>query len=247
MPSLDTHFVTRLRARDAQAWFELWENFGPILRAQLQRWGRGRIGFETVQDLTQETLTALSGAIDRHDPSRGARFSTWLLAIARYTLGDELDRRGAQKRGAGRRAGSLEDLALDPAGGAAPDADYERAIFEAKVEAALRAVERSAEFLDFSIYRMRVLDGRTGRDVAESLGLSPAAVSRRLTGVRALLRGELEQVFARFSFTQEEREELRRNGLDPDPNKEDDLRFDEALAEVYHRGAHRRAQGGSRA
>lgn len=246
MPSLDTHFVTRLRARDAQAWFELWETFGPVLRAHLHRWGRGRIGFETVQDLSQETLTALAGSIDRHDPSRGARFSTWLLAIARYTLGDELDRRGAQKRGGGKAASSLEELAHDPAGGSAPDADYEQAIFDAKVEAALRAAERSAEFLDFSIYRLRVLDGRTGREVAESLGLSPATVSRRLGAVRAALRGHLEQVFARFSFTEEEREELRRNGLDPDPKKEDDARFDEALAEIYHRVAHRRAQGGTR-
>ena len=106
---LTTSFVNRLRAREPAAWFELWENFGPILRSQLSRWGRGRIGAETVKDLSQETLAALSGAIDRHDPSRGARFSTWLLAIARHTLGDEIDRRMAQKRGAGVRPVSLDD------------------------------------------------------------------------------------------------------------------------------------------
>ena len=82
---LTTHFVQRLRARDPEAWFELWENFGPVIRAQLARWGRGRIGPETVKDLSQETLAALAKAIDSHDPTRGARFSTWLLAIARYT------------------------------------------------------------------------------------------------------------------------------------------------------------------
>ncbi len=101
MHDLTTRFVGRLRARDPQAWFELWETFGPILRAQLARWGRGRIGPETVADLSQETLTALSSAIDRHDPSKGARFSTWLLAIAKYTLSDEMDKRFAQKRGSG--------------------------------------------------------------------------------------------------------------------------------------------------
>ena len=36
MPNdLTTSFVNRLRAREPAAWFELWENFGPILRAQL--------------------------------------------------------------------------------------------------------------------------------------------------------------------------------------------------------------------
>ena len=81
MHTLTTSFVRRLRDRDETAWFELWEIFGPVLRAQLSKWGRGRIGVETVRDLTQETLAALSGSIDRYDPNRGARFSTWLLAF----------------------------------------------------------------------------------------------------------------------------------------------------------------------
>jgi RNA polymerase sigma factor (sigma-70 family) len=238
---LSTHFVSRLRQRDPKAWFELWETFGPVLRAQLARWGRGRIGHETVQDLSQETLTALSGAIDRHDPERGARFSTWLLAIARHTLGDELDRRNAQKRGGGRRARSIDELEREPGVEAAPDADYEQAVFEAKVEAALRAVERSSDFLDFSIYRLRVLDGRSGREVAESLGTSPATVSRRLAGVRDQVRSRLQEIFSRFSFTPEELGELARNGIDPNPKKEDDARFDEAMGELYHRVAHRRS------
>ena len=88
--TLTTSFIKRLRDRDETAWFELWEIFGPVLRAQLAKWGRGRIGVETVRDLTQETLAALSHSIDRYDPSRGARFSTWLLAIAKHVLGDEL-------------------------------------------------------------------------------------------------------------------------------------------------------------
>ena len=88
MHPLTTTFVNRLRQRDETAWFELWETFGPVIRAQLTRWGRGNVGVETVRDLTQETLAAVSNHIDRYDPARGARFSTWLLAIARHALGD---------------------------------------------------------------------------------------------------------------------------------------------------------------
>jgi RNA polymerase sigma factor (sigma-70 family) len=229
-----TSFVARLRARDPAAWFELWETFGPVLRSQLARWGRGRIGVETVKDLSQETLAALATAIDRHDPSRGARFSTWLLAIARYTLGDEIDRRMAQKRGGGVRPQSLEG---DPGrlDGDTPDAAYEQAIFDAKVESALRATERESDLLEFTIYRQRVLEGRTGRAVAESLGVSEPTVSRRLATVRGRLRARLAEVFAKYSFTPAELEELRRNGLELNPKKEDDARFDDAVAEVYHR------------
>src|SRR5262245_65455817 len=97
--TLTTGFVNRLRANDQAAWFELWETFGPVLRAQLTKWGAGRIGPETVRDLSQETMAALSDSIERYDPGKGARFSTWLLAIAKHVLGDEIDRRSAQKRG----------------------------------------------------------------------------------------------------------------------------------------------------
>jgi len=232
---LTTSFVKRLRARDPQAWFELWETFGPVLRAQLSRWGRGRIGKETVQDLSQETLAALSTAIDRHDPSRGARFSTWLLAIARYTLGDEMDRRNAQKRGSGVRPHSLEEGLGAPSGELGPESTYERAVFEAKVGAALRQVERECDFIDFSVYRMRVLDGRTGREVAADLGVSPPTVTRKLQAVRKLLRERLFEVFSRYSFTPEEMDELTGAGLDLEPTREDDTRFDEAVAEIYHR------------
>src|SRR3982751_2388617 len=102
LPSVTTNFVGRLKRNDEAAWFELWETFGPVIRAQLTKWGKGRIGSQTVQDLSQETMAALSDSIDRYDPARGARFSTWLLAIAKHVLGDEMDRRNAQKRGSGK-------------------------------------------------------------------------------------------------------------------------------------------------
>lgn len=240
MHDLTTSFVARLRARDTAAWFELWETFGPVLRSQLTRWGGGRIGAETVQDLSQETMAALAGAIDRHDPDKGARFSTWLLAIARYTLGDELDRRTAQKRGGGRRATGLEDAPPQAHGGPSPDQSYELEVFDAKVEAALRAVEREADFLDFEIFRQRVLEGRQGKAVAEALGVSEPTVSRRLGGVRSLVRDRIREIVTRYSFSDLEIAEMERNGLDPLPNKRDEAAFDEALADIYHRISQRR-------
>ncbi len=239
---ITTGFVGRLRARDPDAWFELWETFGPVIRAQLQRWGRGQIGFETVQDLSQETLTALASAIDTHDPSRGVRFSTWLLAIARYTLSDEFDRRNAAKRGSGRKPVELEAAAGTGDGSAGPDEIYATAIFGAKIDRALRLVERESDFVDFSVFRMRVLEGIPGKQVAGDLGLSEAGVSRRLTKVRAALRTRLEEVMQRFSFTPEELEEASRKGLDSNPNKAQDALFDEALAEVFHRYSAFRSQ-----
>lgn len=249
MRDLTTQFVARLRTRDPDAWFELWETFGPILRAQLARWGRGRIGPETVQDLSQETLTALSSAIDRHDPSKGARFSTWLLAIAKYTLSDEMDRRYAQKRGGGLKPLSLsaqsdEGPRFDVEGGERPDEEYEAQVFEAKVDAALRQVERNVGFEDFEAYRQRVLEGQPGKVVAKSLGTSEATISRRTSRVREVLRPTLGEVFAKYSFTEEDWADLPRNGLELNPNKSLDASFDEAVAEIWLRASRRRQHQG---
>lgn len=248
MHDLTTHFVGRLRARDPQAWFELWETFGPILRAQLARWGRGRIGPETVADLSQETLAALSGAIDRHDPSKGARFSTWLLAIAKYTLSDEMDKRYAQKRGSGVKPLSLsaqddDGPRFDVEGGERPDEEYESLVFEAKVDAALRQVERTVGFEDFEAFRQRVLEGQKGKAVAEALGASEATISRRASRAREALRAALGDVFGKYSFTDEDWAELPRNGLELNPKKGLDASFDEAVAEIWLRASRRRQQG----
>lgn len=232
--SLTTSFIGRLRSNDQAAWFELWETFGPVLRAQLTKWGKGRIGAETVRDLSQETLAALSDSIDRFDPARGARFSTWLLAIAKHVLGDEMDRRMAQKRGGGRKSAAFDDAWMRASGDIGVDKHYEAAVFRAKVEAAIRLVEKQADFTDFAIFRMRILDGRSGKEVAEDLSISEPTVSRRLAKVRLLLRERLGEVITTYSFTQEELEEARRNGLELNPSKSDDALFDEAVSEIYH-------------
>lgn len=229
MNALTTRFIGRLRNGDDGAWFELWETFGPVLHGQLAKWAKGRVGFETVRDLSQETLAALSKSIDRYDPKRGARFSTWLLSIARHTLGDELDRRNALKRGGGARNASLDEsfMGQDPFAGA--DQEYERMIFRAKVHASIRKSEAETDFMMFQVYRMRVFDGMSGKDVAEQLGISEPTVSRHLAKVRAAMRRRIAETVATYSFTEEEMREAEEAGLYGD----DDL-FDEALADIYH-------------
>jgi len=235
MQHLTTTFVRRLRDRDEAAWFELWQVFGPVLRGTLMRWGNGRVGMETVRDLSQETLTSLSKSIDTFDPTRGVRFSTWLLAIARHALSDEMDRRMALKRNKGRKPVLLQDdWAADLA--KTVDRDYERRVFEAKVEAAIRRAEADTEFVAFEVYRMRVLDGRSGKDVAEQMGVSQPTISRHLSTARAQLRLRLSETVSTWSFTQQEQQEAEEAGLGGD-----DALFDEALAEIWHAVARRTA------
>jgi RNA polymerase sigma factor (sigma-70 family) len=229
MNTLTTSFVKRLRDRDETAWFELWQVFGPVLRAQLAKWGKGRIGAETVRDLTQETLAALSDSIDRYDPSRGARFSTWLLSIAKHALGDEIDRRMALKRGGGRKPAEFDERFMAASAAVEADEVYEQNVFRAKVYASIRKAEPEADFLQFQVYRMRVFDGLSGKVVAEQLGISEPTVSRHLQRIRGLLRRRLAEIIATYSFTEDEQREAQKAGLGAD-----DSMFDEALGEIYH-------------
>lgn len=229
MNTLTTSFVRRLRDRDEAAWFELWETFGPVLRGQLAKWGRGRIGVETVRDLTQETLAALSSSIDRYDPNRGARFSTWLLSIAKHSLGDEIDRRMALKRGGGRKPTELDERYMGSAAVVEADEVYHRNVFHAKVYAAIRQTEAATDFMPFQVYRMRVFDDVPGKNVAGQLGISEPTVSRYLHKTRALLRSRLAEVMTTYSFTPDEAAEAEQAGLGGG-----DGIFDEALAEIYH-------------
>lgn len=229
MNTLTTSFVKRLRNREEAAWFELWETFGPVLRAQLTKWGKGQIGVETVRDLTQETLTALSDSIDRYDPSRGARFSTWLLSIAKHALGDEMDRRRALKRGGGKKPAELDERYMSQSAVVEADAVYEMNVFRAKVYSAIRKTESEADFVQFQVYRMRVFDGLPGKNVADQLGVSEPTVSRHLQRIRDMLRSRLGEVISTYSFTVEEQAEAERAGLGSD-----DGMFDEAICDIYH-------------
>ncbi len=85
------------------------------------------------------------------------------------------------------------------------------------------------------MFRQRVLEGRSGLEVAEGLGLSPSGVSRCLTKVRGVLRGHLVTVFERYSFTSEEGDELDGAGLSLVVGSGDSAGFDVALSEIYAR------------
>ena len=229
MNALTTSFVRRLCQHDEAAWFELWEDFGPAIRYQLSKWGRGRVGIETVQDLTQETLAELSKCIDRYDPSRGARFSTWLLTIAKHILGDEMDRRNAKKRGSGVKPFSLDERIDSSSMAMQTDAIFEQRMFGAKICAAIRRTETEVDFLHFQVWRMRVLDTLGGKEISKQLGISEPTVSRHVAKIRNHLRDKIMNVVMQYSFTPEEEKELSSYGV-----VGNDTEFDAAVSETYH-------------
>ncbi len=228
MKPIATELVRRLRKGDQGAWFELCRVFGPALAHAIGRFGKYRFTPETVRDLSQETLSEVARRIDSFDPGRGTRISTWLLAIARHVAWGEIDRRMAQKRGAGQKPAALtrEDLVEGP--DARPDRGYERAVFRAKVFRAIETVSARRPMLEFEAYRMRLSSGMLSRDIAAALGVSEPSISRYLKRVRGDLREVIREVVAEYSFTDDELKEIEASGL----GRNDDV-FDRALSDIY--------------
>jgi hypothetical protein len=109
-----------------------------------------------------------------------------------------------------------------------PDEIYERRVMSAKVHSAIRAAQKRSEFVHFEAYRMRVLEGKGGRDIGVQLGISEPTVTRHCQRVREVLREELISAIEQFSFTDDERSEPGRAGL-----ASEDAAFDEALGEIW--------------
>ncbi len=228
MKPIATEFIRRLRQGDQAAWFELCRTFGPALAQAIGRFGKYRFTAETVRDLSQETLSEVSRHIEKFDPDRGTRFSTWLFAIARHVVWGEIDRRMALKRGAGQKPVSLTKEELLGGPEQRPDRGYERAVFRAKVFKALESVSASRPLLEFEAYRMRLSTQMSSREIAAALGVSEPSISRYLRRVRNELRGVIRTVVAEYSFTDDELSEIEASGL----GNNDDV-FDRAMSDIY--------------
>ncbi|QQP96294.1 RNA polymerase sigma factor [Lysobacter enzymogenes] len=142
------------------------------------------------EDIAQEAfLSAWQNIRALHNP---ASFLPWLRQITRNLARDHLRGRGRQPREAEDAELAIE-LAADPAPGAIERLlDAERARVAAELISALPDESREALLL---YYR----EGQSSQQVAALLGLSDAAVRKRLSRARGAVREELMQRFAVFA------------------------------------------------
>ncbi len=225
MITINTSLVHRLKERDRDAWFELWDVFGPAIERMVDSLARRYFSRDTVQDIRQETLLQVFEEIQRFDAGRGVKFSTWLYAIARHIVSAELAHRTAQKRNRGLKPLSLSSVPepLAPAG-----SELEKQVFRAKVYRAMKLVEKQSDFLEFEVYKMKICRPMKSIEIAASVGVSEASVSRYLRRIRKRLQDALRDVVREYSWTPEEAAEIKDHGLDADQDI-----FDSALGDIY--------------
>jgi RNA polymerase sigma-70 factor (ECF subfamily) len=122
------------------------------------------------EELTQQVFADAAGAVSRGGLPRPTR--AWLFTVAARRLVDELRRRG-------RDARVVDRLIAEPAAGT-----------DEPLLSLVEALEALGE-REQRLVVMRVVEGRTYREIASALGCSEAAGKMRLSRALARLRDEL--------------------------------------------------------
>jgi RNA polymerase sigma-70 factor (ECF subfamily) len=156
---------------------------GPVYRYLVGRLRAAPDAEDLARDLCQDTLIRAVAAIPRSTFASDGRLLAWGLTIARNVLLDHL--RQARGRGEVRGEehwGRVEAAGLLPGEEPAPPRLLETLAAEALAE----VPETTAELL-----RLRLVGGRTWKEVADVLELTESAAKRRFQRAQAALRRKI--------------------------------------------------------
>ena len=175
VPPTQPTLLVRIRdARDQEAWGRFVDLYAPLVYGFLSQRG---LQDADAADLTQDVMrqVALAAHSLEYDPKRGS-FRGWLFTVVQNRLTDHWRREGRRERGAGDTDAQHQLNELPQPGGLDAsdqwDADYERQLFHF----AANIVKQDFTETTWRAFWMTAVDGASGRDVAEQLGLTVAAV-----------------------------------------------------------------------
>ena len=173
------------RAGDRTAFARLFEHFAPRVKAFLMRSG---VASELAEEIAQETLTNVWCKAASYDPAR-AQVSTWIYAIARNLLVDQMRRPRDAKVAAASDGDDWDPLSVVMDGAPCPDERLDAERRAAAVSEALRQLapeQRQALWLSF-------YDDRSHACIADGLeiplGTVKSRIRRALSQLRRSLRG----------------------------------------------------------
>jgi RNA polymerase sigma-70 factor (ECF subfamily) len=191
LPTTRASLLVRIRdAGDQEAWRHFVRIYAPVVYGYARERG---LQDADAADLTQEVLRAVSAAAGRlnYDPKRGS-FRSWLFTVAHHKVYDLL----AQQRRQGRGTGGADGQELLEA---QPARDEDKALWDREYEQRLFhwAAEQVRDHFHDSTWQafwLTAVDGKSGQEVAERLGMTVAAVYLAKSRVMARLRAQIQQL-----------------------------------------------------
>jgi RNA polymerase sigma-70 factor (ECF subfamily) len=186
--TLHTHVTLLDRLHDATdhlAWGEFVRRYGRLVYGWCQRW---KLQPADAEDVTQTVLARLAEKMRafEYDPARS--FRAYLKTLAHYAWCDLLESRKKPGAGTGdtgvaemlRSLEARDDLASRLA------EEHDRA----RLEQAMRRVRERVEPHTWEAFHLTAVEGLSGAEVAERLGLKVATVFKAKSKVQQMLREE---------------------------------------------------------
>ena len=191
VPPTRPTLLFRIRdARDQEAWGRFIDLYAPLVYGFLRK--RGLQDADSA-DLTQDVLRQVSVAAKslEYDAKRGT-FRGWLFTIVQNRLTDHWRKEGIREHGGGDTDGQQQLNEIPQPGGldasADWDADYERQLFHY----AANIVKQDFTPTTWQAFWLTAVDGIGGREVAEKLDLTVAAVYLAKGRVMARLKDQVK-------------------------------------------------------
>ena len=182
LPVTRASLLLRLRQfDDGNAWSEFLNLYGPAVFGYFRR--RGLQEADAV-DQTQEVFRCVAGFIHRFDyqPESG-RFRSWLFTVvSRQFL--KFQQRG-EKLPITDDPAYLEEI---PAGETPADDDWEASVRRRLFDIALEEVREQVSETTYAAFKLTAIDGVSGEEAADRLGITRAAVYLARGRVLARLR-----------------------------------------------------------
>ncbi|HWG45896.1 MAG TPA: sigma-70 family RNA polymerase sigma factor [Gemmataceae bacterium] len=183
--------LVRLRdPQDKAAWTEFVDLYAPLVYGYARKQG---LQDADAADLTQEVLGAVAGAVDRleYDPARGA-FRNWLFTIVRRKLSNWRAAQSGRPRGSGDESihQRMEQCPAPAEREAEWDLEWEERVFAW----ACAQVRRDVTETTWQAFWRTAIDDQPGKQVADALGLTIAAVYRARSRVLARLKELVQSV-----------------------------------------------------
>ena len=179
--------------RDRQAWAEFVDIYAPLIYGFAQKQG---LQDADAADLTQEVLGAVARSAAKldYDPAKGS-FRGWLFRVVRNELCDFGAARRRHQPGSGdtdmkrlleEQPAPTEDEA------AVWESEFERQLFALACEQVRRDFNEST----WQAFWLTAIQGKSGKDVADVLSMSTAAVYLAKRRVIARLREQIDYLRA---------------------------------------------------
>lgn len=194
-PHLDTSLtlLARLGAEsvDAPTWDRFVRLYAPRILEWCRHWGLQKADAE---DVCQDVLLRVFRQMRTFEYQRGKSFRAWLKTVARRALLDWTDARRKPGRGAGDSASqdALDSVEAREDLVARLEAEFDRELLEAAADRVKRRVDPST----WEAFRLTAIEGLSGAEAADRIGLKVANVFVARGRVQKLLAEairELEQ------------------------------------------------------